>query len=137
MFSPDPKLSKVNELAENIPETHFNCSCLCKCFGYFKYDEWPNLDTAVSENKLKLPDFSEGDIKILYRDRIKVFFKTVKDATDANYEEFDKTRRDKKNKEGYVYSFTGLRGDAKQLYLDVTSGKEKRVRFVKAETAEL
>lgn len=32
-----------------------------------------------------------------------------------------------KRKDGYVYAFTGLRGDAKNLYKDVTMGKEKRV----------
>ena len=87
------------------------CSCLCKCLGYFKYDEWPNLDSSV--NSLQLPQFGEGDIKILYRDRIKVFFKSAKEAEDAGYCEFDKMERTKKKKDGYVYSFTGLRGDAK------------------------
>lgn len=45
--------------------------------------------------------------------------------------------RKKKNKDGYIYSFTGLRGDAKQLYDDVKSGREKRVTFIKAVTPEL
>ena len=55
------------------------CTCVCKCFGYFKYDEWPNLDME-GDDKLVLPEFGPGDIKILYRDRIKVFFKTTKAA---------------------------------------------------------
>ena len=111
------------------------CACLCKCFGYFKYDEWPNRDSLT--NPLKLPEFAEGDIKILYRDRLRVFFKSAKEATDAGYTDFEVDERATKKKDGYVYSFTGLRGDAKQLYLDVRSGKEKRVSFVKAETPQL
>lgn len=38
------------------------------------------------------------------------------------------------NENGYLYSFTGLRGDAKELYRQVTSGRENRLRLVKAET---
>lgn len=85
---------------------------------------------------MSLPKFSAGDIKILYRDRIKVFFKTAKDAVNAGYTDFDPEERAKKKKDGYIYSFTGLRGDAKKLYLDVKSGLETRVSFIKAETPE-
>ena len=83
-----------------------------------------------------MPDFNrdgQGWIRILYRDKIKVFFKTGKDALAAGYTDFDIHGRDK-TKDGYVYSFTGLRGDAKQLYLDVKAGRERRVQFVKAAT---
>lgn len=66
-----------------------------------------------------------------------MFFKTAKDANDVGYTDFDDIERSKKKKDGYIYSFTGLRGDAKQLYLDVTNGREKRVSFIKAETPEL
>ena len=31
------------------------------------------------------------------------------------------------NKDGYLYSFTGLRGDAKKLYKRVVKKEEKRV----------
>ena len=94
------------------------CTCVCKCFGYFKYDEWPNLDME-GDDQLVLPEFGPGDIKILYRDRIKVFFKTTKAAQEAGYTDFDPKDRPKKKKDGYIYSFTGLRGNAKGLYLDV------------------
>ena len=40
------------------------------------------------------------------------------------------------NKNGFVYSYTGLRGDAKRLYRQVVKGEEKRVKFVKATTPE-
>lgn len=35
------------------------------------------------------------------------------------------------NKNGYLYSFTGLRGDSKQLYWAVKEGREKRVQLIK------
>jgi hypothetical protein len=31
------------------------------------------------------------------------------------------------NKNGFLYSFSGLRGDARILYKDIKKGKEKRV----------
>ena len=77
-----------------------------------------------------MPQLEEGSIKILYRDNIKIFFKTGADAVKANYFDFDIERH--KAKDGYVYSFTGLRGDAKNLYLRIKNGLEKRVQLVKA-----
>jgi len=38
-------------------------------------------------------------------------------------------------KDGYLYSFTGLRGDAKDLYLRVMRGEERRVALIQAPTA--
>lgn len=38
------------------------------------------------------------------------------------------------NKNGFLYSFTGLRGDAKRLYKAIKNGSETRVRLVKAMT---
>lgn len=101
------------------------CDCICKCFGYFRYDDW-----GVTRENLQLPIIEEAGIKILYRDNIKVFFKTGQDAINANYHDFDKERH--RTKDGFVYSFTGLRGDAKNLYLMVKNGLEKRIQFVKA-----
>lgn len=40
------------------------------------------------------------------------------------------------NKNGFVYSYTGLRGDAKKLFRNINQGKEKRVKMVKAQTIE-
>ena len=48
-------------------------------------------------------------IKILFRDKIKVFFKNAADAAECNYTDYDVNRE----KDGYIYAFTGLRGDAK------------------------
>jgi len=32
-----------------------------------------------------------------------------------------------REKDGYIYAFTGLRGDAKNLYYDIKKGTETRV----------
>ena len=41
-----------------------------------------------------------------------------------------------KKKDGCLYSFTGLRGDAKQLYFDIYEGNENRVELVRAPTVD-
>jgi hypothetical protein len=73
-------------------------------------------------------------ITILYRDEIKVFYYKVQDALKDGYTSFDQEAF--KNDNGYLYSFTGLRGDAKELYRSIAHGREKRVRLVKAQTIE-
>ena len=37
-----------------------------------------------------------------------------------------------REKDGYIYSFTGLRGDAKNLYKKIISGEDQRIKLVKA-----
>jgi hypothetical protein len=54
-----------------------------------------------------------------------VFYKQVQDAEHDNYTNYKKA--DFQNNNGYLYSFTGLRGDAKELYKSVVEGKEKRL----------
>lgn len=46
------------------------CSCVCKCCGFFRYRDW---DFDYEE----LPTWSDGSIKILYRDKIRVFYNKV------------------------------------------------------------
>jgi lysine/ornithine N-monooxygenase len=41
------------------------------------------------------------------------------------------------NKNGYLYSFTGLRGDAKALYKKIKEGTERRVELVKCPSVKL
>ena len=57
-------------------------------------------------------EFPAGSIKILYRDKIRVFFENEKEAKDWNYTDYDTNRKS----DGFIYAFTGLRGDAKQLW---------------------
>jgi hypothetical protein len=61
-------------------------------------------------------------IKILYRDRIKVFYSQVKNAEFDGYTDFKSLNFSNKN--GYLYSFTGLRGDAKKLYKSIMKKNE-------------
>jgi hypothetical protein len=75
-----------------------------------------------------LPDYEEASIEILYRDHIRVFYNRVADAEFDGYNEFESEKFSNKN--GYLYSFTGLRGDAKELYLKINRGIEKRVKLI-------
>jgi hypothetical protein len=43
------------------------CVCICKCFGVFRHDEWPSDIIDKLPKNLK--------IQILFRDKIRVFFK--------------------------------------------------------------
>ena len=107
---------------------------MCKCYGWFQFRDWEfDLETDGIMNDLML---SEGaSIKIIYRDRIKVFYSWVKDAEYDGYTDFK--QHSYSNKNGFLYSFTGLRGDAKRLYKKIVKGEEKRVQLVKAETPDL
>lgn len=85
-----------------------NCTCVCKCFGFFQYDEWGHDEADLPTH------FTNGSIKMIYRDKIRVFYSTVQNALNDGYKEFSESVFS--NKRGFVYSYTGLRGDAKFLY---------------------
>ena len=70
----------------------------------------------------------------MYKERIKVFYNKVSNGIADGYSDFNS--RCFTNKNGYLYSFTGLRGDAKKLYQDIVKRKEKRVQLVRADTWE-
>jgi hypothetical protein len=75
-----------------------------------------------------IPNYEDYAIEILYRDHIRVFYNKVSDAELDGYTEFEPEKFQKKD--GYLYSFTGLRGDAKELYLRVMRGQERRVTLI-------
>lgn len=78
-----------------------------------------------------MPFFKPGSIRILYRDKIiKVFYKNIQQAHADGYYEFDE---DKFSEKSYIYSFSGLRGDAKNLYKKIVNGKENRVSLTHCE----
>ena len=131
---PDAPLKQMKDCLEcctcdkTKKKKEIQCGCICKCFGYFTYKDW---DFDYDND---LPFFAEGSIKILYRDKIRVFYGTVTQAKQAGYTEF--SDQIFKNPNGFVYSYTGLRGDAKRLYNSIKKGDEKRVQLVKAATIE-
>lgn len=84
------------------------CPCICKCFGYFQYKEWNHDSDDIPSH------FSDKSITILYRDRVRVFYGTVTAAKNDGYTDFNEGVFSNRN--GFVYSYTGLRGDAKFLY---------------------
>jgi len=59
-----------------------------------------------------------------------VFYNKVQQAMNDGYTEFKQLNFSNKN--GYLYSFTGLRGDAKRLYHNIKSDREKRVQLIRA-----
>jgi len=79
-----------------------------------------------------MPDLDEGSIKILYRNKVKVYFSSVKEAKKHNYTSYNPRVYHKP--EGFIYGYTGLRGDAKDLYMALD--KEKRVELIQSETIE-
>ena len=94
-------------------------------FGWFEQDEiWK------FEKPKNFPKFAEGQITILYRDRIKVFYSKVSYAIADGYTDYKSQCF--RNKNGYLYSFTGLRGDARKLYKNISSHKE--IKISRAET---
>lgn len=102
------------------------CLCSCKCFGQFSENAWKFKPELLATH------LGPGSIKILYRDQIKVFYQSVKQAKADGYDEFDSKLFTRQN--GFVYSYTGLRGNAKTLYRRIKSGAENRVQLVKART---
>ena len=59
-----------------------------------------------------------------------MFYSKVESATADGYHDFDESSFSKKR--GFLYSFSGLRGDAKRLYRSVTKGDEPRVQLIRA-----
>lgn len=64
-------------------------------------------------------------IYILHRGPIKVFYNCKRDAEKDGYGDYSGT-----NKMGQIHPFCGLRGDAKNLYRNIKTGKEARVRLL-------
>ena len=99
-----------------------SCNCLGSKFRYEPFDFDYN----------DLTEFEEGDIKILYRGEIRVFFDSVQSAQKEGYTSYDEKVYTKFL--GFLYGYTGLRGDAKKLYLDIKKGDEKRIQLIHAPT---
>ena len=103
-----------------------SCGCICKCFGFFKYEHWDHTSDLIPTH------FKDANIKVLFRDKIRLFYPTLEAAKEDNYRDFNERCFQKKT--GYLYSYTGLRGNAKSLYKQIVAGKEPRIKLVRAKT---
>lgn len=106
---------------DNEPEQEYEYSSLGE---EFDYNPW------TIGGILNHPDFAHIKIKIIYRGDIKVNYKSKEEALMDGYTNFTQNCV---NSKGNIYPFTGIRGDAKQLWRRVRILKsEDRVEFVKA-----
>jgi hypothetical protein len=69
-----------NKNKQIITSSAKNCTCQCCCLGYFSYKDW-DFDF---ENDL-IKEWPEASIKILYRDKIRVFYNSIKTAKNDGY----------------------------------------------------
>lgn len=90
----------------------------------FSYEPW-HIGGILSH-----PDFAHIKINIIYKNDIKVMYKSKEEAMMDGYTNFNKGVL---NSKGIIYPFTGLRGDAKDLWRRIRILKtEKQIEFVKA-----
>lgn len=94
---------------------------ICNCFGKIKSLKWPDYKFEALDNL---------EIYIIYRDNIKVYFSSEKEAELHGYSDYEKEKA--VNKNSNVYPFIGLRGNAKELYLNIVGNSEKRVKLIKS-----
>lgn len=77
-------------------------------------------------------DLNRTKVQILYRDKIKVYYNSVVLAQADQYTDYD-AKLDV-SKGGIVFPFTGIRGDAKELYRKIKKGLEPRIQLIRADT---
>lgn len=74
-------------------------------------------------------DFREGDICILHRTDVRLNYPCIESARTDKYPFSPST--DVCPETGQINRFGGLRSYAKQLYLDIKAGKERRIKLIK------
>lgn len=106
-----------------------NCCC---CFGSIIDRTWRKPQSAASPHQSSSANLENQnfEITILFRDHIKVYYHSEREALNDGYNVYDQNKA--VNKNGNVYPFIGIRGDAKELYRKIVTGKEKRVKLQKA-----
>jgi len=100
----------------------------CNCLGYFEYKEW-NIDINTD-----LPLLHEGSIKILHRSMPKVYYTSVNEALEDGYTDFD--QNEFQDPKGEIFVFSGIKSDARKLWLNIRNKEEKRVKMVRCQTLE-
>lgn len=114
--------SKVPQLAEAADQKP--CPCTCYCLGgHIVYRE-----NEFDYEKYIPKHLEAGSIKIVHRDRVRVFYDTVSAAKKDHYSDFDKNLFPKNS--CILYGYTGLRGDAKDMYKNLK--KEPKIQLVSA-----
>lgn len=73
-----------------------------------------------------------GSICILHRSSVRVFYGSRREAEADNYDGFRTVHRNT----GQIHPFGGLRADAKELWRNIRTGRESRVRMLKATTQQ-
>jgi hypothetical protein len=99
-----------------------NCIIECICFGAIKDKNWGELELK-----------EDVEVFILYKDLIRVYYTNEEEAKEDNYTIYN--RPEALNKQGKVYPFIGIRGDAKMLYKKIMDGEEKRVKLIKTDNS--
>ena len=80
-----------------------------------------------------IPQWQDGQISILARGSVKVFYINAAAARKDGYTDFDTKKFPRDS--SIIYGYTGLRGDAKELYKRIRKGEENRVEVIQAPTA--
>lgn len=99
------------------------------CYGAVNEKNWSIgfINTAKYKSL-----FNDAEIEIIYRDHIRVYYQSEHAALNDGYNVYDPKKA--VNKNGNVYPFIGIRGDAKDLYRKIIQGGEKRVKLIKCQT---
>jgi len=109
-----------------------DCRTFHCCFGSVTDRSWNKSKSINSHIPIAAGNYFNMDnleIHILYRDHIRVYYHSEREAFNDGYNVFDQSKA--VNKNGNVYPFIGIRGDAKELYRKIIIGKEKRVKLIK------
>lgn len=98
----------------HVNESPCVCDNLCTCLSRPVI----NLDNYEKDIVTQTILSPEDSVTIVYRNCIKVHFSTAQEAAKVMYSDYDKNLD--LSKGGIVYPFTGIRGDAKELWFKVT-----------------
>ena len=104
------------------------CGIQCCCLSQPRI----NLPSSGIPNSSLWPVLKPQDkIQVIYRKQIKVHFASVAEASNHSYKDFDQNLD--LSKGGIVYPFTGIRGEAKDLWMAIRNGHVSNVELVRAD----
>jgi len=100
--------------------SHTSFSVAWACLNRVCYD--------AEDPSKALWNWKRGDIMMIHRSKIRVYYNSAAEAKRDGYTELDNGCL---SNSGRVNPFSGLRGDSKSLYKEILSGREKRIQLVK------